>query len=117
MAASKGNVFYVSDTIELYSVTKEPGEKKTVSFDCSPFLPSGVTISSAGSITVTPVDVPNAATCSAAALDGTSKVVSTTIDVGTTAWNTNGVGRAKFVLTLSNGDKREIDLEIRIVQL
>lgn len=118
MAATNAHTFNVTDQIQVYSITKDAGDKVTVSFNfAAGALASGVTVASASAATITPVDGTNAPTASAPAVDGSSHSVSTVIDAGLPAWNTTGTGRVKFTATYSNGDKREIDLNVTIVQL
>lgn len=117
MAATNAHSFQVTDKLEVYSIQKQPADKVTVAFNfAAGALASGVTVSSVSAATITPAGV-DAPTASAPAVDGTSHAASTVIDAGTTAWNTNGKGRISFTATYSNGDKREIDLDVTIVQL
>lgn len=108
--------FSVSDRLELYRFAKQPGDKFKVAYDFKAVLLTGVTVSSVGSITVSPTDS-HQPTAAAAVVGPLNDTVSTVVDAGDTAWNTTGVGRIHFVVTFSNGDTREIDTEVTVVDI
>lgn len=118
MAANSGHIFSINDNLELYSVTKQPGDGCALDYDFTQYCKDGgFTVASIGAITISPTDGTNAPTASSATKDGASLIVSTNIAVGTPIWNTTGTGRLKFIVTFSNGEKREIDTQVSIVDL
>ncbi len=109
--AADGRVITVGDSGETYQLTKEVGEKFIYSFSFQDWLAGRGTVTSVGTVTILPAS-PGTPPTGVAATSGF--VVSLTLDAGTSNWNTSGTGTLSFVVTMSNGEKKEINCTVTI---
>lgn len=110
--AADGRIITVGDSGQTYQLTKEAGEKFIYSFSFQDWLAGRGTVTSVGTVTILPTDVSNAPTGVAST---SGFVVSLTLDAGTTLWNTStGIGTLSFVVTMSNGEKKEVNCNVLI---